>query len=129
MKDNKLEKKNENIEGETKVSPLSLHNIYKNINISIKTLDYIIVGLILTLVIVLIIAFSNRGFTIEFDCQGGTNIEPIKRMYGETIGDVYTSRQGYKFDFWALDQGCTNKWDNNKEITDSIKLYACWIND
>lgn len=118
---------NEEKEGETKVSPLSLHNLYSHIKISVKTLDKIIIGLIIALAVIVIFAISNRGFTIEFDCQGGTSIEPIKRMYGETIGDLSTSREGYTFDYWASDQACNNKWSNDAEITNSIKLYACWI--
>ena len=129
MQDNRLNKKQEETKGETNVSPLSLQNIYSRINISVKTLDRIILILILGLVVVLIIGLNNRGFIVEFDCQGGTSIEPIKKMYGETIGDISTSRQGYKFDSWALDQACTNKWSNDSEITNSIKLYACWIEE
>ena len=114
-------------EGETKVSPLSLHNLYSHLKISVKTLDKIIVGLIIALAIIVVYAILNRGFTVEFDCQGGSSIEPIKRMYGETIGEVSTSREGYTFDYWASDQACNNKWPSNTEITNSIKLYACWI--
>lgn len=127
MEEKKTEIINDEKEGETKVSPLSLHNLYSHLNISVKTLDKIIIGLLITLVLIIVFAISNRGFTIEFDCQGGTSIEPIKRMYGETIGDVSTSREGYTFDYWASDQACNNKWSADTEITNSIKLYACWI--
>ena len=50
MQDNKLNKKQEETKGETNVSPLSLQNIYSRINISVKTLDRIILILILGLI-------------------------------------------------------------------------------
>ena len=127
MEEKKTEIINDEKEGETIVSPLSLHNLYSHLNISVKTLDKIIIGLLITLVLIIVFAISNRGFTVEFDCQGGSSIEPIKRMYGETIGDLSTSREGYTFDYWATDQACNNKWSNDAEITNSIMLYACWI--
>ena len=123
IKNNELEK------GETNVSPSSLHNIYSHIKISPKTLDFIIVFLILALVLVLIISLNNRGFTIEFDSQGGTNIDSQKHMYGEKINNEIPSREGYRFDGWYLDSDCKNKWDENYEITGSMKLYACWIKE
>ena len=128
MEDNKI-KNNESEKGETSVSPSSLHNIYSYIKINPKTLDYIIIGLIVALVIVLIISLNNRGFIIEFDSQGGTDIAAQKHMYGEQIEYHVPTRQGYRFKGWYLDKDCKNMWPNNQEITGSMKLYACWIND
>ena len=120
---------NELDKGETNVSPSGLHNIYSHIKVSKRTLDFIIVFLILALFAVLIYSLNNRGFTIEFDCQGGTNIEVQKHMYGEKIDNQIPTREGYRFDGWYLDSDCKNKWPDDQEITGSMKLYACWIND
>ena len=115
--------------GETDVSPVSFHNLYKHLNISIKTLDFIIVFLVVALIIALMFSIKNRGFLIEFDSQGGTYIETQKHYYGEKIDYIIPTRDNYKFAGWSLDKDCSNKWDQNREIIESTKLYACWIDD
>ena len=114
--------------GETKVSPLSLHNLYSHVKISVKTLDRIIVGLIIALIIAVVIGLSNNGFLVEFDSQGGTPVESQKHLHGEKIDPVVPEREGYEFIGWALDQACSILWDEQEEITGSIRLYACWKN-
>lgn len=126
MEDNKTENRTENKEGETKVSPLSLHNIYRNINISVESLDKIIICLFAALVLVLIIGVLNRGFVVEFDSQGGTYIESQKHLHGETIDYFEPERDGYEFTGWALDTGCKLMWDKDREVIESVKLYGCW---
>ena len=118
---------NEKEKGETKVSPSNIHNIYSYIKIDLKTLDIIIFILLASLVIALIIGLNNRGFIIEFDSQGGTNIPFQKHMYGENIDYQIPTREGYQFNGWALDRDCSNMWNDEYEITASMKLYACWI--
>ena len=105
--------------GETGVSPLSLHNLYSHVKISVKTLDKIIVG---------VIALSNKGFTVEFDSRGGTAVAIQKHLHGEKIDYSVPEREGYEFTGWALDEACSILWDPEEEITGSIKLYACWNN-
>ena len=116
-------------EGETKVSPLSLHNLYSHLNISVKTLDMIIVGLVAALIIVLIISLDNRGFVIEFDSMGGSDVASQKLYYGDRITYEEPERQGYRFDGWSLNRDCNGRYDPDSEIDGSFKLYACWIGD
>ena len=117
----------ENEEGETAVSPLSFHNIYKHIHISVKALDYIIVGLVALLILVLVIGLNNRGFLIEYDTRGGTPVETQKKMYGDKIDMEIPEREGYVFEGWSTYPDCSVLWDEDMEISGSMKLYACWI--
>lgn len=129
MADIEKEKTNVETKGEMNVSPLSLHNIYKNIHISVRTLDFIIVGLIGLLVIVLMIGFNNRGFVIEFDTQGGTPVASQKLMYGDLIEYEEPTREGYHFDGYSRYASCEDRFDKETPIDGSMKLYACWISD
>ena len=106
---------------------VGFHNLYKNINISVKTLDKIIVILIIALIVAIAYAISNQGFLIEFDSQGGTNINSQKHMHGEKVIYEIPEREGYIFEAWALDKDCNNIYDFNNEVNNSFKLYACWI--
>lgn len=107
-------------------TPLNLHNLYSHVKISVKTLDKIIVGLILVLVIVVVYAISNQGFTVEFDPRGGTPVESQKHLYGEKIDWEVSEREGSRFLGWAVDEDCKVFWDEDQEITGSVRLYACW---
>ncbi len=109
-----------------KTAPLSLHNLYSHVKISVKTLDRIIVGLILALAVVVIYAISNQGFTVEFDPRGGTPVETQKHLYGEKIDWKVSQREGSRFLGWAVDEDCKVYWEEDQEITGSVKLYACW---
>ncbi len=122
-----FEKKKENKESsETEVSLFSLHNIYQNIHISIKTLDLIIAFLVLALLLTLFVGIRNRGFTVDFDSMGGTDITSQKHLYGERIEYEIPLRDGYKFLGWSLNKACEIYWNEEDEITGSMKLYACW---
>ena len=108
---------------------VGFHNLYQYIKIPVKTLDKIIVILVIALIVAIIFALNNQGFTVEFDGQGGTSIPSQKKMHGEKLEYQESERQGYIFDGWALDIDCKNKYDFENEISSSFKLYACWIKE
>lgn len=125
--DNNPEKMHKLEKGEENSSPLSLGNIYKNIKIPIKTLDFIILGLVIILFVVLSYTIKNNGFIVEFDSCGGSDIGPQKVYYGDNIEYSIPSREGYDFVGWYRDLGCTSEFNKDDTVSDSIKLYACWI--
>ncbi len=113
-------------EEEKKNKSQSIHNLYSKVNIPIKTLDRIIIVLIAALVIAIVIGLKNRGYTIDFDSQGGTYVESQKKMYGETVDHVVPTREGYRFEGWSLFPECSSFYDENSEVNGSFRLYACW---
>lgn len=102
--------------------------LYGKINISVKTLDKIIVVLVALLIAALILAMSDRGFTITFDTLGGTSIESQTLMYGDRIElDEEPTREGYVFAGWYTDKNCTYEWDMETDtVYESMTLYAAW---
>ena len=118
-------------EGEDNNSPLKLRGLYSKINISVKTLDYIIAGLALAIVLCIIIGLTtNNGFTVNFNTMGGTYIESQKHDYGDYIEVEKPTRQGYRFDHWALDEACSISANLETMIVDSdFTLYACWLEE
>ncbi|MCD8089655.1 MAG: InlB B-repeat-containing protein [Clostridiales bacterium] len=105
-----------------------LRGLYKHIKISVSALNKIIIGLCALLIIVLVMAVSNRGFTVTFDSTGGTAAAPQKLMYGDLIEEFDPpTREGYTFAGWYLDENLTIPWDmNNDTVTSSMTLYAEW---
>ena len=88
-------------------SQRQLRGLYRNVKISVKTLDTIIIACILVIVVLLAIDLQNPGFTITFDSKGGTDVAPQNRMYGEllTVPEPPT-REGYTFTGWYRDSAC-----------------------
>ncbi|MCI8968992.1 MAG: InlB B-repeat-containing protein [Lachnospiraceae bacterium] len=105
-----------------------LRGLYSKVNISVRSLNIIIVVLAAALVVCMAAGVSNAGFNVQFDTVGGTTVESQKRMYGEQIeAPDPPAREGYVFDGWYLDQNATRPWDLEKDVvTESVTLYAGW---
>lgn len=102
--------------------------LYKHVNISVKTLDFIIVACILVIVIFLAIDLQNPGFTITFDSKGGTDVPAHNQMYGELLEvPEPPTREGYAFTGWYTDYACYDLWDVQQHtIQSDLTLYAGW---
>ncbi len=102
--------------------------LYKNVNMSTKTASIIVLVGIAAFVAVLIFAVANRGFTVEFDTNGGTEIPSVKAMHGDLLTVTETpKKEGYTFKGWYRDKACTVKWDRTTDtVTGSMTLYAGW---
>lgn len=118
---NKQEQKNT-------ASQRQLRGLYSKVNISVKSLNIIIVVLSAALIICMGIGVSNAGFTVQFNSLGGTAVESQKHLYGERIeAPIPPTREGYVFDGWYLDPDATRQWDMDKNtVTESLTLYAGW---
>jgi len=102
--------------------------LYRNVNISVKSLDYIIGACIAVIVLVVALELRNPGFTITFDSCGGTDVAAINQMYGESLEEPEApTREGYQFTGWYTDSGCYELWDmENDTIQSDMTLYAGW---
>ena len=102
--------------------------LYRNVNISVKALDRIIVACIAVILVVVALELRTPGFTITFDSRGGTDVETVNQMYGELLEVPESpSREGYLFTGWYTDSGCYDLWDvENDTIQSDMTLYAGW---
>ena len=63
-------------------------------------------------------------YTVTFDTDGGSSIDPIKVAKGELLQKpVDPTKEGYIFDKWYIDNV---EYDFNKEVTSDITLKATW---
>lgn len=102
--------------------------LYRNVNISVKTLDRIIIACIAVIIILVALEMRNPGFTITFDSRGGTDVAAQNQMYGELL-EVPESptREGYTFTGWYTDTACFELWDLDTDtIQSDMTLYAGW---
>ena len=107
----------------------SFRGLYKNVKISVKTLDKIIVGSIALMLALIIYGVANNGYTVTFDSRGGTDVpSQTDVMYGDLVEEPEPpTREGYTFTGWYMDENCNTLWDMEvSQVGQSMTLYAGW---
>lgn len=73
---------------------------------------------------------SAQKYTVTFQTNGGSSINPITAEKGKTItAPPSPIKTGYSFDGWYSDQNLVNTYDFEQPITQNITLYARWKQD
>ena len=97
--------------------------LYRNVKISVKTADRLILVGIVVLIACVVFAISHAGFTVTFDTNGGSQIENQKLVNVEKD----PVKEGYVFTGWYSDRDCTKAFDISKDtVNESITLYSGW---
>jgi uncharacterized repeat protein (TIGR02543 family) len=108
--------------------PRKLKGLYKGINVSVRSLDIIIIACVLAILILVGMELRDPGHTITFDPMGGTVVPAQTQMYGELLElpDPPT-REGYAFAGWYKDYACFEPWNTEVDtIQSEMTLYAGW---
>ncbi|WP_455493833.1 InlB B-repeat-containing protein [Eubacterium sp.] len=102
--------------------------LYRNVKMSVKTADRLILIGIIVLIACMIFAVSHAGFTVTFNTDGGSQIENKKVMYGQLVEvEENPVKEGYTFTGWYTDKDCKNQFDVTKDkVSDSMTLYSGW---
>ena len=109
-----------------KVPPF--RGLYRHVNISVKSLDRIIIACIAVILLVVALEMRNPGFTITFDSKGGSDVPAQTQMYGELLEvPEPPTREGYEFTGWYTDSACMILWNvEERTIESEMTLYAGW---
>ena len=109
-------------------SPPPMRGLYRNVKISVKTLDKIIIGGIILLVVLILYGVANNGYTVTFDSRGGTDVPSQELMYGDLVEEPDPpTREGYTFAGWYSDENFRYQWDmDTNQVSQSMTLYAAW---
>ena len=109
-------------------SPPPMRGLYRNVKISVKTLDKIIIGGIIVLVVLILYGVANNGYTVTFDSRGGTDVPSQELMYGDLVEEPDPpTREGYTFAGWYSDENFRYQWDMDaNQVSQSMTLYAAW---
>ena len=105
-----------------------LKGLYKGVNVSVKTLNIIIIACVLLIIVLVAMDLRDPGLTVSFDSLGGSDVASQKQMYGELLQlpDPPT-REGYTFTGWYKDYACFEPWnDTTDTIQSDMTLYAGW---
>ena len=108
--------------------PRKLKGLYKGIDVSVKSLNVVIIACVLVILILVGIELKDPGHIITFDSLGGTVVASQTQMYGELLElpDPPT-REGYAFTGWFKDYACYEPWNIDTDtIQSEMTLYAGW---
>ena len=108
--------------------PRKLRGLYKGVNVSVRTLNIVIIACVLLIIVFVAVDLQNPGHTITFDTMGGTDVAPQEQMYGEALVlPVPPTREGYTFTGWYKDYACYEPWNADTDtIQSEMTLYAGW---
>ena len=108
--------------------PWKLKGLYKGVNVSVKTLDIIIIACVLLIIVLVARDLRDPGLTVSFDSLGGSDVASQQQMYGELLQlPDPPSREGYTFTGWYKDYACFEPWnDTTDTIQSDMTLYAGW---
>ena len=108
--------------------PKQLKGLYKNVTISVKTLNIVTIVCVVAIILLVAMALQTPGLTVTFDSMGGTDVASQKQMYGELLVlPQPPTREGYTFTGWYKDYACYEPWDVAADtIQSELTLYAGW---
>lgn len=74
-----------------------------------------------------VVSATKQKYTVTFESNGGSQIEPITVDYGATLtAPTAPTRLYYSFDGWYTESTLTNLFDFSTPITNNFTLYADW---
>lgn len=102
--------------------------LYRNVKMSVKTADKLILIGIVVLIACVIFAISHAGFTVTFNTNGGSEIKTQSVMFGQSVKIKNEPvKEGYTFTGWYTDKDCTKAFDIDKDtVSGSMTLYSGW---
>ena len=105
-----------------------LKGLYKGVNVSVKTLNIVIIACVLLIIVLVAMDLWDPGLTVSFDSLGGSDVASQQQMYGELLQlPDPPSREGYTFTGWYKDYACFEPWnDTTDTIQSDMTLYAGW---
>ena len=105
-----------------------LKGLYKGVNVSVKTLNIIIIACVLLIIVLVAMDLRDPGLTVSFDSLGGSDVASQQQMYGELLQlPDPPFREGYTFTGWYKDYACFEPWnDTTDTIQSDMTLYAGW---
>ncbi len=107
----------------------NFRGLYEHVRISVPTLDKLIIGGIILMILLVLYGVANNGYTVTFDSNGGTDVPAqTDLMYSDLVSEPEPpTREGYTFKGWYLDENCIYEWDfETSQVGQSMTLYADW---
>lgn len=70
--------------------------------------------------------FSKLTYTVKFETNGGAELEDADIIRDTKLGNITTTRIGYRFKGWFKDSGLTVPFGFSDIVSENMTLYAGW---
>ena len=81
--------------------------LYAKVKMSVRSANILVAVLIVAMIAVTIYILNHNGFTVEFDTNGGSQIESVKVMHSEFVPETADPvKEGWVFTGWYTDPVC-----------------------
>ena len=108
---------------------LTKEGLYSKLNVTVRQLDIVIIVCTVLLIASLAYGDATRGFTVEFDSNGGTDVASQKLVDQRYAAEPEEpTREGYVFDGWYISEAYITRWNFETDpVEENMTLYAKWI--
>lgn len=116
------------MEESSKQPEKEFRGLYKYVKVSVPTLNTVIIGGIVVIILILIYGLQNPGYNVSFDSLGGTPVETQRLMYGDYVTPPEPpTREGFTFAGWYQDENGVYPWNlETDQVSGQMTLYAMW---
>ena len=73
-----------------------------------------------------LVANYTKEYTVTFNTNGGTTVDPVVVLEGDKITEPLTTRREYVLTGWYKDSSFNTEFNFNDEITEDTVLYVKW---
>ncbi len=81
----------------------------------------------ITAAITLYAKWAIKVYTVAFETNGGSAIDPVSVNHGAKVEEPETPiREGFEFTGWFIDEDLTDPFDFENAIASDLTLYAGW---
>lgn len=108
---------------------LTKEGLYSKLNVTVRQLDIVIIVCTVLLIASLAYGYATRGFTVEFDSNGGTDVASQKLVDQRYATEPEEpTREGYVFDGWYISEAYVTQWNFETDpVEENMTLHAKWI--
>ena len=71
--------------------------------------------------------WNQNEYTVKVETNGGSAVGDMKVLYGKTIKEPTSNKEGYTLEGWYTDKDFKTQWNFNDAVKSNMTLYAKWI--
>ena len=71
--------------------------------------------------------WNQNEYTVKVETNGGSAVGDMKVLYGKTIKEPTSNKEGYTLEGWYTDKDFKTQWNFNDAVKTNMTLYAKWI--
>lgn len=101
--------------------------LYKNLNVSTRTLGIVIIAGCILLCLLMYLGTRKDGYAVSYNSKGGSDVPSQVYQFQDALSLADAPvREGYRFTGWYTDENCTMPADSSLLVEGDMQLFAGW---